>query len=75
MTGAAARLPLSAPAMSRTLGRMRARLGNPVLVRAGRRMVPNTGRRATASAYKGRCRAGPRPLGSQPPARWPIPQT
>ncbi|MGW7361959.1 LysR family transcriptional regulator [Streptomyces sp. NPDC054841] len=40
VTGAAARLHLSAPAMSRTLGRIRARLGDPVLVRAGRVLVP-----------------------------------
>ncbi|MEU4652917.1 LysR family transcriptional regulator [Streptomyces sp. NPDC023723] len=38
--GAARRLHLSEPAMSRTLGRVRRALGDPVLVRAGRRMVP-----------------------------------
>jgi DNA-binding transcriptional LysR family regulator len=39
--GAAAdRLHLSAPAMSRTLGRIRTALDDPVLVRAGREMVP-----------------------------------
>ncbi|MEU3313639.1 LysR family transcriptional regulator [Streptomyces sp. NPDC048387] len=37
---AAARLHLSEPAMSRTLGRIRKALGDPVLVRAGRAMVP-----------------------------------
>ncbi|MER5778482.1 LysR family transcriptional regulator [Streptomyces sp. NPDC002039] len=37
---AAARLHLSEPAMSRTLGRIRKALGDPVLVRAGRTMVP-----------------------------------
>ncbi|MFJ7777413.1 LysR family transcriptional regulator [Streptomyces yangpuensis] len=37
---AAARLHLSEPAMSRTLGRIRKALGDPVLVRAGRVMVP-----------------------------------
>ncbi|MEV6950559.1 LysR family transcriptional regulator [Streptomyces sp. NPDC051183] len=37
---AAARLHLSEPAMSRTLGRIRKALGDPVLVRAGRHMVP-----------------------------------
>ncbi|MFF8267003.1 LysR family transcriptional regulator [Streptomyces sp. NPDC016562] len=37
---AAARLHLSEPAMSRTLGRIRKALGDPVLVRAGRSMVP-----------------------------------
>jgi len=38
--GAAARLNLSAPAMSRTLGRIRLAFGDQILVRAGRRMVP-----------------------------------
>ncbi|MFE1381769.1 LysR family transcriptional regulator [Streptomyces sp. NPDC058740] len=38
--GAARRLHLSEPAMSRTLGRIRKAIGDPVLVRAGRRMVP-----------------------------------
>lgn len=38
--GAARRLHLSEPAMSRTLGRIRKAMGDPVLVRAGRRMVP-----------------------------------
>ncbi|POM23719.1 Nodulation protein D 2 [Actinomadura rubteroloni] len=40
VTGAAARLHLSGPAMSRTLGRIRRALGDPVLVRSGRGMVP-----------------------------------
>ncbi|MFF8289679.1 LysR family transcriptional regulator [Streptomyces sp. NPDC016309] len=40
VTGAAARLHVSAPAMSRTLGRIRTALGDPVLVRAGRHLVP-----------------------------------
>ncbi|KUJ69683.1 LysR family transcriptional regulator [Streptomyces albus subsp. albus] len=40
VTAAADRLGLSGPAMSRTLGRIRRALGDPVLVRAGRRMVP-----------------------------------
>ncbi|NUU19992.1 MAG: LysR family transcriptional regulator, partial [Streptomycetaceae bacterium] len=38
--GAAARLHLSEPAMSRTLGRIRKATGDPILVRAGRTMVP-----------------------------------
>jgi DNA-binding transcriptional LysR family regulator len=38
--GAARRMNLSPPAMSRTLGRIRAALGDEILVRAGRRMVP-----------------------------------
>ncbi|MEU8828784.1 LysR family transcriptional regulator [Streptomyces sp. NPDC048636] len=40
VSGAALRLHLSSPAMSRTLARIRTALGDPVLVRAGRRMVP-----------------------------------
>ncbi|MFD0903217.1 LysR family transcriptional regulator [Actinomadura sediminis] len=40
VTGAAERLHLSGPAMSRTLGRIRKALGDPVLVRSGRGMVP-----------------------------------
>ncbi|MBA8956955.1 LysR family transcriptional regulator [Actinomadura namibiensis] len=40
VTGAAERLHLSEPAMSRTLGRIRRALGDPVLVRSGRGMVP-----------------------------------
>ncbi|QLE71173.1 LysR family transcriptional regulator [Streptomyces rectiverticillatus] len=40
VTAAADRIGLSGPAMSRTLGRIRRALGDPVLVRAGRRMVP-----------------------------------
>ncbi|MFD5087278.1 LysR family transcriptional regulator [Kitasatospora sp. NPDC058406] len=40
VTGAAERLHTSAPAMSRTLGRLRRVLGDPILVRAGRGLVP-----------------------------------
>ncbi len=39
VTGAARRLGLSTPAMSHALARVRERFGDPVLVRAGRRMV------------------------------------
>ena len=39
VAGAARRLSLSASAMSRTLGRLRAVTGDPLLVRAGRHMV------------------------------------
>jgi DNA-binding transcriptional LysR family regulator len=38
--GAARRMNLSPPAMSRTLGRIRNALGDEILVRAGREMVP-----------------------------------
>jgi len=40
VTGAARRLGLSSSAMSRTLARLRAATGDPLLVRAGRGMVP-----------------------------------
>ena len=40
VAGAARRLRLSPSAMSRTLGRLRAATGDPILVRAGRVMVP-----------------------------------
>jgi DNA-binding transcriptional LysR family regulator len=40
LAGAARRLGLSASAMSRTLARLRAATGDPLLVRAGRGMVP-----------------------------------
>ncbi|NII06753.1 LysR family transcriptional regulator [Luteibacter anthropi] len=40
VAGAARRMNLSAPAMSRTLGRIRDALGDPVFVQSGRTMVP-----------------------------------
>jgi DNA-binding transcriptional LysR family regulator len=40
VTGAADRLHLSVPATSRTLGRIRRAFGDPILVRAGRGLVP-----------------------------------
>ncbi|MEU7891559.1 LysR family transcriptional regulator [Nonomuraea sp. NPDC049152] len=40
VSGAALRLHLSEPAMSRTLGRIRRAMGDPILVRSGRGMVP-----------------------------------
>ncbi|WDO06618.1 LysR family transcriptional regulator [Streptomyces murinus] len=58
--GAASRLHLSEPAMSRTLGRIRKALGDPVLVRAGRQMVPTPHAlavRAEVSAVVERARA------------------
>ncbi|MEU9408619.1 LysR family transcriptional regulator [Streptomyces sp. NPDC048281] len=58
--GAARRLHLSEPAMSRTLGRIRRALGDPVLVRAGREMVPTPRAlavRAEVSAVVERARA------------------
>lgn len=53
VTGAARRMHLSAPAMSRTLGRLREVLGDPLLVRAGRKLVPTP----LALALRGRVRA------------------
>jgi DNA-binding transcriptional LysR family regulator len=44
--GAAARLHLSQPAMSRTLARIRQATGDPILVRAGRGMEPSPRARA-----------------------------
>ena len=38
--GAAERVNLSAPAMSHALGRLRSAMGDPLLVRAGQRLVP-----------------------------------
>jgi DNA-binding transcriptional LysR family regulator len=40
VAGAAARMGLSAPAMSRTLARIRESVGDPILVRAGKKLVP-----------------------------------
>ncbi len=40
VVGAARRMNLSAPAMSRTLARIRAAVGDPVLVRSGRGLTP-----------------------------------
>ncbi len=40
VSGAALRMHLSTPAMSHTLARIREALGDPILVRAGRKLVP-----------------------------------
>lgn len=40
VTGAAARLELSVPAMSHLLGRIRREFNDPILIRSGRQMVP-----------------------------------
>jgi DNA-binding transcriptional LysR family regulator len=50
VTGAARRLGLSFSAMSRTLSRLRATTGDPLMVRAGRKLVPTP----HALALKGR---------------------
>src|ERR1700704_4829306 len=52
VAGAARRLGLSASAMSRTLARLRAATGDPLLVRAGRGMVPTP----RATELRGRVR-------------------
>src|SRR5476649_2584841 len=52
VTGAARRLGLSPSAMSRTLARLRAATGDPLLVRAGRGLVPTP----RAIALRGRVR-------------------
>lgn len=56
VTGAARRLGLSQPAMSHTLSRLRDQLGDPLLVRSGRGMVPTA--RAEALAPKLRAALG-----------------
>lgn len=53
VTGAARRMNLSAPAMSRTLARIRDAVGDPILVRAGRKLVPTP----RALALRGRVQA------------------
>ncbi|MFI9552593.1 LysR family transcriptional regulator [Nonomuraea endophytica] len=53
VSGAARRLHLSEPAMSRTLGRIRVAMGDPILVRSGQRMVPTP----RALAMRGEVRA------------------
>lgn len=40
VSGAAQRMHLSAPGMSHTLARIREALGDPILVRAGRKLIP-----------------------------------
>jgi DNA-binding transcriptional LysR family regulator len=52
VAGAARRLKLSASAMSRTLARLRAATGDPLLVRAGRNLVPTP----RAAELRGRVR-------------------
>ncbi len=60
VAGAADRLRLSAPAMSRTLGRIRRATGDPILVRTGRAMTPTPyalGVRADVHRLVGEARA------------------
>ena len=66
--GAAQRLHTSAPAMSRTLARLRRILDDPILVRAGRAMVPTP--RALAHAEP-----GPRTGGAGPRLLSPVEQS
>ncbi|MGW6867345.1 LysR family transcriptional regulator [Streptomyces sp. NPDC054904] len=70
--GAADRLNLSSPAMSRTLARIRRALGDPVLVRSGRVMVPTPralALRAEVHEVVSRARAVFTPAGEIDPAR------
>lgn len=53
VVGAAQRLNLSAPAMSRQLARIRHLLGDPVLVRAGRGLVPTPRAEALRERLRG----------------------
>lgn len=53
VVGAAQRLNLSAPAMSRQLSRIRRLLGDPVLVRAGRGLVPTPRAEALRERLRG----------------------
>ncbi len=53
VAGAARRLGLSASAMSRTLARLRAATGDPLLVRAGRAMVPTPHAQAIRERTRG----------------------
>ena len=53
VVGAAQRLNLSAPAMSRQLSRIRHLLGDPVLVRAGRGLVPTPRAEALRERLRG----------------------
>ncbi|MET9609523.1 LysR family transcriptional regulator [Streptomyces sp. NPDC006512] len=69
--GAADRLNLSSPAMSRTLARIRRALGDPVLVRSGRVMVPTPRAlavRAEVHELVSRARAVLTPAGEIDPA-------
>ena len=52
VTEAAVHLRLSAPATSRALGRLRVAMGDPLLVRAGRTLVPTPFAQRTASRVK-----------------------
>jgi DNA-binding transcriptional LysR family regulator len=58
VVGAARRMNLSPAAMSRTLTRVREALGDPILVRAGRGLVP-TPRCGTWSSRRHCCSARP----------------
>jgi DNA-binding transcriptional LysR family regulator len=70
VAGAARRLGLSSPAVSRALGRIRNALGDPILVRAGRRLVPTPralALRAGVEALVGEARGLLRPEGDVVP--------
>ena len=69
---AAVRLHLSAPATSRALGRLRRAMNDPILVRAGQRLVPTPFAQRSAARVKALldAAAGLRPA---PPATIPAP--
>ncbi|MFG2402303.1 LysR family transcriptional regulator [Streptomyces lydicus] len=68
VTAAADRLGLSGPAMSRALGRIRRTIGDPVLVRAGRRMVPTPRALEIRAEVRGLVEAAHRLLAPSAPA-------
>ncbi|MEW9548759.1 LysR family transcriptional regulator [Nonomuraea sp. NPDC050783] len=67
VSAAARRLHLSEPAMSRTLGRIRKAMGDPVLVRSGRQMVPTPRALAVREEVRGLVEAARRVF--TPPGR------
>ncbi|MCK2220728.1 LysR family transcriptional regulator [Actinomadura sp. ATCC 31491] len=67
VSAAAHRLHLSEPAMSRTLGRIRKAMGDPVLVRSGRQMVPTPRALAVREEVRGLVEAARRVF--TPPGR------
>lgn len=66
---AAASMGLSAPAMSRTLGRIRAAVGDPVFVRAGRGLVPTPRALAMRERVRALVEEGGRLLAPEAPIR------
>src|ERR1700761_743548 len=67
VAGAARRLGLSASAMSRTLARLRAATGDPLLAPAGRKMVPTPRAEALRAEVSGLSQAAQAVLRPAPP--------